>query len=246
MVKNIISFGGGQNSPALIYALKKLNIKIDEILFADVGKGCEMPETYKFLEEFEKYCIKEGLKFTRCKSVYGNIKKYYEDRKLIPFRMFRSCSHRFKVININHYLRDNYPNEIINIHIGFGSDEIKRSINFKNSETKLRKYNFPLIDIDIDRKKCIDIIKSMNLSVPVKSGCWFCPFNTKKTWANLLKKHPDLFEEGIRFEKNCSKYPEFTLLGTKTLESLKKDIKNQTKLIEDQDGLSRCIICDIM
>jgi len=160
--------------------------------------------------------------------------------------MFRSCSHRFKVININHYLRDNYTKEEVTIYLGIGIDESKRATKFSSFETKLKKYRFPLIELGIDRKRCVEIIKEMGLSVPVKSGCWFCPFNTKKTWAVLLKEHPDLYEEGIKFEKNCKEYPKATLLGTKTLESLKSDIKNQTRLVEDEFGISKCVICDVM
>ena len=50
MVKNIISFGAGQNSTAMIIMMKNEGIKIDEIIFAETGN--EMPKTYEFLKEF--------------------------------------------------------------------------------------------------------------------------------------------------------------------------------------------------
>ena len=50
--KNIISFGAGQNSTAMIILMKNQGSRIDEIIFAETGN--EMPETYKFLKEFSE------------------------------------------------------------------------------------------------------------------------------------------------------------------------------------------------
>lgn len=45
---NIVSFGGGTNSAALIIGLYKHKIPIDLITFADTG--AEHPHTYQFIE----------------------------------------------------------------------------------------------------------------------------------------------------------------------------------------------------
>lgn len=47
---NIVSFGGGTNSTAMIIGMYLHKIPIDLILFADTGG--EQPHTYKFIEIF--------------------------------------------------------------------------------------------------------------------------------------------------------------------------------------------------
>lgn len=227
-MKNIISFGAGQNSTAMIILLRNKNIPIDEIIFADVGKGCEEPETYIFLKEFKKWCNKNNLKFTIVKSHLGNLKDHYEEKKIIPYRRYRSCSDKFKVRPFNKYIKKNYKGQV-NVYMGIGIDEKKRSEGYK--ETKKAVYYFPLIDYKIDRKGCVDIIKKEGLSVPVKSGCYFCPFKSKKAWRKLYDNHNDLFEEAIKFEKNGRAYPKGSFMNKLTLEDFKKQIKEQTKLI---------------
>ncbi len=197
MKTNIVSFGAGQNSTAMIIMMKNNGIKIDEIIYSETGN--EMPQTYIFLKEFKKWCLKNNLKFVEVKSELGSVKSYYEEKKIIPYRMFRSCTDKFKVRPINKYLKEKYKDQEITIFMGIANDEVKRAEKMINK--KKIQYKFPLIEKKIDREGCIKIIKEEGLSIPVKSGCYFCPFQSKKEWVKLYKKYPDLFEETILFEK---------------------------------------------
>ena len=47
MSLNIVSWGGGTNSTAMIIALYRQNVPIDIILFADTGG--EQPYTYEYM-----------------------------------------------------------------------------------------------------------------------------------------------------------------------------------------------------
>ena len=47
---NVVSFGGGTNSTAMIIGMYLHKIPIDLILFADTGG--EQPHTYEFIETF--------------------------------------------------------------------------------------------------------------------------------------------------------------------------------------------------
>jgi|TARA_R110002020_G_scaffold444753_1_gene656382 3'-phosphoadenosine 5'-phosphosulfate sulfotransferase (PAPS reductase)/FAD synthetase len=71
-MKQIASFGCGVDSVAMVL----LKPDYDEIIFADTGS--EMPETYAFLDYFEK---KSGLKITTVKSKEGNIYDYFTKGK---------------------------------------------------------------------------------------------------------------------------------------------------------------------
>jgi len=240
---NIVSYGAGQNSTAMIIEMLKRKIHIDEVIYSEVGN--EMPETYIFLKEFKLYCIKKGLKFTEVKSKLGSIRDYYMENKIIPYRMFRQCTHKFKIIPINNYIRKVYGvKKPINMIMGIASDEIKRKDKIRGR--KQFTYKFPLIDWEIDRLKCIEIIKKEGLSIPVKSGCYFCPFQNKILWKELFNNHNDLYEKSIEFEKNGRAYPEGNFMGNLTLEDFKKRIKEQTTLGDYKEDVSLipCAYCN--
>jgi len=237
---NIISYGGGQNSTAMIIKMYNQGMQIDEIIFSDVGN--EMPETYEFLKEFKKWCKKNKLKLTIIKSKLGKLKDYYKSKNMIPYRMFRHCTDKFKIVPMNDYIKKTYGLKTpINMYMGIASDEKHRAEKIRGRKQFTHK--FPLVEWDIDRQGCIDIIKSEGLSVPVKSGCYFCPFQPKKAWVSLLEKHPELFQESIDFEKNHRHYPEVTLMGNETLESFRKALKEQTKLFPEDVSITKCIYC---
>jgi len=237
---NIISFGAGQNSTAMIIKMYNDEIQIDEIIYSEVGN--EMPETYMFLKEFKKWCKTKGLLFTEVKSKLGTIRDYYETKKIIPYRMFRHCTHKFKVIPINKYIRDKYGLKTeINMFMGIASDEKHRRDKIRGR--KQFTFKFPLVEWDIDRQGCIDIIKKEGLSVPVKSGCYFCPFQSKSSWKDLYKKHQELYEDSIKFEKNGKAYPEGSLMGNITLEEFKIALKEQRKLFPEDVSITKCAWC---
>ena len=73
----------------------------------------------------------------------------------------------------------------------------------------------------INRRGCKKIIKDFGLKVPVKSGCFFCPFTKMTNWKRLQLRHPDLFQKAIELEENGRKFPEFTI-GSKPLRELRK------------------------
>jgi 3'-phosphoadenosine 5'-phosphosulfate sulfotransferase (PAPS reductase)/FAD synthetase len=56
---NIVSFGGGTNSTAMIIGMYLHKIPIDLILFADTGG--EQPHTYEFIETFNSWLERHGL-----------------------------------------------------------------------------------------------------------------------------------------------------------------------------------------
>ena len=237
---NILSFGAGQNSTALIIMLKDQGIKIDHIIFSETSN--EMPETYIFLKEFKLWCKKHKLNFVTVQSELGDLKKYYMERNIIPYRMFRSCTDKFKVRPINKWLKENYHKQEVNMFMGIAADERKRADRM--GDKKYIKFKFPLIENGIDRDLCIAIIKKEGLSVPVKSGCYFCPFQTKRSWKELLKKHPNLFINSEKFEENGRAYPEGTLMGSLTLKEFKKSVKEQRFLFNEDPALIKCAWCN--
>jgi len=240
---NIVSFGVGQNSTAMILLMKQKGIKIDNVIFADTGN--EMPQTYTFLEIFKAWLKTNNIPFTTVKSHLYPLRQYYYERNIIPYRMFRSCTDRFKIRPINKYTKENYKDCFINMYMGIGSDEVKRA---KETTRKNQTMKYPLIDYEIDRAKCIEIIKKEGLPIPVKSGCYFCPFQSKMSWLKLLEDYPDLFDDSILFEENCRAFPESTFTNI-PLRKLREIAINQTKLNKfinkKEIGLDKCCYCHL-
>lgn len=56
---NVVSFGGGTNSTAMIIGMYLHKIPIDLILFADTGG--EQPHTYEFMETFNEWLMAHGI-----------------------------------------------------------------------------------------------------------------------------------------------------------------------------------------
>ena len=56
---NVVSFGGGTNSAAMIIGMYQRGIPIDLITFADTGG--EQPHTYQFVETFGEWLKERGL-----------------------------------------------------------------------------------------------------------------------------------------------------------------------------------------
>ena len=84
----------------------------------------------------------------------------------------------------------------------------------RNSDVKYIKNEYPLVEQKLDREKLKEIIISKGYELPIKSGCFFCPFTTKKGWIDLRLKHKDLWSKSLAMEKNSTmKLPLITLKG---------------------------------
>ena len=157
-----------------------------------VDHGCDWPETREYVEMIQKYFPITILK----PNVEGksNLYDYAYLKKMTPSRTRRWCTDKFKVRVINKYVKK--PCFSL---IGFSTDEENRA---KFSVENGIENRFPLLEYEIDRKGCADIIKQAGFPVPIKSGCYFCPFQRIGQWKLLRRKHPELFCKATALEQN--------------------------------------------
>lgn len=200
--KHILSFGGGVNTVALMIVLVDEGFPLDEVVFSDTGG--EAPETYDYLETVGTYLKDHCIPF-RTVSKRISTRDLYETcshRKVIPSVMWRWCTRDFKVKPIHAYYRS--LNAHINQYMGIAFDEIDR---MKDSRVEYVTNLYPLIDRRMTREHCVEVIEAAGLPIPVKSGCYFCPFNSKGRWEWLLKNHADLFEKSVALEEQSKHFP---------------------------------------
>ena len=69
-----------------------------------------------------------------------------------------------------------------------------------DSGIKWQTLEYPLIDLQITRQDCINIIRDAGLPVPPKSSCWFCPYHTKDDRRRIKTETPDIFQQAIELE----------------------------------------------
>lgn len=214
---NVISWGGGVNSTAMIIGMAKKKLPVDLILFADPGG--ELPATYKFRKNFNKWLRKHNL--PEIKTLYytnenGDIQTLEEEclkYKTLPAPCFgyKNCSVKYKTGVVNKFCNNYQPcgdkwakGEKVNRFIGYDAGEWRRKENAVIPEEYLRKYDnsYPLIAWGWHRQDCIKAIEAEGLPIPPKSACFFCPNTKKHEIFQLYKENRDLYERAIAIEKN--------------------------------------------
>ena len=190
----VLSFGAGTNSTAL--AIMAINDGWHgEIVFSDTG--CEWPETYYFMDYFEREWLKpRGFEIVRLRGMpwHRNSKgisliERCETAHIIPLAGIRWCTSDWKVKPMERYA--NGKSQML----GIAADEAHRKVD------AIR----PLVEARVDREGCIEIIEAEGLDVPQKSGCFICPFMTNHQWRMLWERHPELFERAMLLEENTKR-----------------------------------------
>lgn len=222
MFINIVSFGGGTNSVALLIGLHKNNIPVDLITFADTG--AEHPHTYQFIEVMEKWLAERGMpKIMVVRTVDRNGNRFSLETECLCSHTlpsiaygYKRCSHKHKIAPQEKFC-NNYPpcrevwrqGEKITRFIGYDAGELKRYERSRKYNETDKKYNnrYPLIEEwHWSRNDCIRQIEAAGLPQPGKSSCFFCPSMKRQEILALKEHYPDLFQRAIALEENAMPY----------------------------------------
>jgi len=179
MIFNNVSGGVCSTAMALLYP------KIPCIV---VNTGANYPEAWRAIKQLQD----RGHKIIVLSSFIGGYPTYYEyikGEELIPFIV--SCSYKAKQSHLNKFYNAIGP---VTVNVGITADEEQRTAAFTDS--KMIKYNFPLVTHGYTREMCETILDKYGVKAR-KSGCWFCGKQPKKSWAWLFENHPDLYNEAI-------------------------------------------------
>lgn len=224
-MKNYLSFGAGVNSVALYLLMEKMGLEFEAIF---VNHGADWPETYAYLD----YFVATGRPVTVLRpayfradmgKTYNNLFDYSWDYQMVPSMMARWCTRMFKIVPVEKYIE--IP---CFMHLGIDAGEAKRA---KLNSKKGVESRWLLIENDIDREGCEQMILSAGLVIPPKSGCWFCPFQRTQQWKKLRRTHPDLFCKAQKLEQRTMAYR--TSKG-KYAFSLRGDGKTLREIINDK------------
>jgi len=220
-MKRFLSFGGGVQTTFLLFKYPE-RYKQGGLVFANTGD--EKTETYDFIEKYVKpFCIKNEITFYEVKnSKWDSLFQKCMKSKLIPIRNRRWCTDQFKKLPIRRFYRSQGFSRKNPVHqdIGFSYDEIIRAENQEKNKVSYVIDEYPLVDNKITRQDCAKEIIELGFPVPVKSGCWYCPFARKEEWRQLKIKNPKLYEQACIMEEQNRKYPNLLLKFTKPLRQI--------------------------
>jgi 3'-phosphoadenosine 5'-phosphosulfate sulfotransferase (PAPS reductase)/FAD synthetase len=212
----VISYGGGQQSNALLVLAAQGRIPYKTFLFANVGDDSEDPRTLDYVDTVAKpYAQQHGLEIVELRRV---MKRTGEERSLyqqvmrpsrtidIPMRMDngapgnRNCTKDFKIKLIEQQLirMGATAEQPATVGIGISVDEMHRANNRRNSAVENTVY--PLLELGLRRTDCQRIILDAGLPLPPKSACWFCPMKRPEEWQSLRRERPDLFAKACELE----------------------------------------------
>lgn len=216
----VISFGGGQQSTALLVLAAQGRIDFRTFLFANVGDDSEQPETLRYIEEYAKpYAASQGIELVELsrvgragprrgetRTLLGDLERTDSKSIPIPVRMAgagpgtRQCTDRYKIKVIADELtrRGATEDSPATVGIGISLDEIHRA----NNRTRIshERVTYPLLELGLRRTDCQRIIRRAELPVPPKSACWFCPMKRPSEWHELRRTQPELFAKACALE----------------------------------------------
>lgn len=194
----IVSYGGGRDSTAMLIEMYRRNWRPDAILFANVGS--EKRDTYDYIRLFDGWLRQHdfpGVTVVRYQpklAPYRTLEGNMVLNATLPGAALNqhTCAMKFKVEPQARWAKS-WPEAQaawamglkVRKLIGFECTEIHR---LKRSDARAHsgkadprervryQHEMPLMEWGIDLDGCIDIIRSAGLPVPVKSACYFCPF----------------------------------------------------------------------
>lgn len=224
-IYNIVSYGGGTQSTALILmslnGYKNLN-RPDFGVYSDTGSEPEFVNNYidffidyvKNAFDFDIFRTMKGaglynhLQNPPIKSKLGN----FYISSVPPFftlnefnevgMLMRQCTSDFKTKPLSKLINSLIPRGSKYIKwIGISFDERSR---MKISQTKKFTNYYPLVDLFINRADSINYLNSLNFRPAQRSSCFFCPFHSNNYWRWLKKFHYKEFDKAVQLEKTVN------------------------------------------
>ena len=212
---NVVGYGGGTNSTAMLIGLWQRRILVDLILFADPGG--EQPHTYAYLEIMDRWLAEHGMPpITRVWYTTRDGQRLTLEQECLRSASLPSIAYGYKKCSLKHKVS---PQEKFCRHdphcqkvwagggrvvkfIGYDAGEPERRERVRERDEADRKYQkeYPLMEWGWDRDRCIQAIQEAGLPLPGKSSCFFCPSMKRREIRTLYHRYPELLGRALAME----------------------------------------------
>ena len=121
---NMVSYGGGVNSTALLVGLHQHRIPVDLILFADAG--AEHPHTYAYLNIMDRWLKDHGMPpITRVYKTTRDGKRLTLEQECLQSGTLPSMAYGFKRCSLKHKIgpQEKFCNHYPNLSKGVGGGQ---------------------------------------------------------------------------------------------------------------------------
>lgn len=204
----VLSYGGGRQTVAMVaLVVSGVLPRPERIVIADTGR--EKTSTWDYLSTVIQpllaqhgMCVEiapRSLSYTDLYAKNGDllIPAYTRTGKLSAF-----CSSEWKQRVVARYMRGLGVQQY-DSWIGFALDERKR---VKSTAGRV----FPLLDLSLTKRDCIDIVGRAGLPLPVASACYMCPNLHNEEWRQVRDNYPADFEAACLLDENIREQDLFT------------------------------------
>ena len=196
--RHILALSGGKDSAALAVYMREKYPELElEYVFTD--SGCELPETYEYLERI-RAVLNIDITVINAEKDFDYWLKYYKG--VLPSPQNRWCTRHLKLKPFEEYLGQSLSYSYVAIR----ADEQHRE-GYQNKKGNIIP-QYPFIDNRIVLQDVINILEESGLGLPAyykwrkRSGCFFCFFQTDDEWRGLKKYHPIEFDRACHYEED--------------------------------------------
>lgn len=205
------SNGGGTQSCAIAVLIIQGKLpKPDYAVIADTGR--EVSYTWEYMEKWVKPALKQaGVELHRIAAgtlntvdLWSGVERTtaiipgFSTQDGVPSKLPNYCTNEWKKRPVDRWLRSVGVRDFIK-WIGFSRDEVSRVLKMQKSQSDVR---FPLVELGMNRRDCIELVKSFGWPTPPRSRCWMCPNQGDHEWRELSKEE---FQKAVELEQEIQK-----------------------------------------
>jgi hypothetical protein len=259
-----------QSSTVLLMSIHGVLPELDAVIFADTG--WEPQGVYDYLEYLQSihpiHVVAAGPSKILHDGSFAQIPKNIREDALksqvrdskrwasIPFatknpdgsigRIRRQCTKDYKVDPVRRRIRQLLngkrpdPGDV-ELWMGISFDERKR-VSF--SRVKYIVHHYPLIELEMTRRDCLEWIYKHELPIPSRSACIGCPYHSNAEW-KAIQQHPVEWQDAVEFDRAMRN--KGGILGDLYLHSSCKPLDEiNFKTTEDAGQMNWITVCEGM
>lgn len=209
------SSGGGVQSAAIaVLILQGTLPKPDLCVIADTGR--EQASTWQYLRNYVQpaFC-NIGLTVHKIRKEDWNapdILAFNRKDILMPMftdqngkvgKMMTMCSTEWKQRPVRRFATQKFASSMFRVWMGMSFDEPRRIK--PTTEDKWQNW-YPLFEMRLTRKDCINLVKDFGWPEPPQSSCWMCPNRRADQWKEMSINNSKEFLKAVTLEEEIREH----------------------------------------